>query len=467
MADLPERKFKMPHSFMIIGAIVLICTMATYFIPAGEFDRVLDPATGRNLVVADSFRFVEQTPVPPFGMLTAIMEGMVDASEIIFFTFFSYGFMCMLIRVGAFDAGVGALIRTLKDKDKYILPVLIWLFGLMGASWGMYEEVYGFVPVTMGIAVALGYDVLTGVAISMGSVAIGYAASFVNPYTIAIAQTIAELPLFSGAFFRIICFIVLMTVYTFYTLRYANMVKKNPQKSYVLGVDFAVLSQSSKEEMVELELTNPHKISLILFLLTIISIVAGAIMYGWYFYELSGVFILMMFVIGLINGKSFSEICDDFVDISKNILFGAFVIGIARAVLVVLRNGCIIDTICYYLAQSISGLSSTAAAIGMFLIQTIINFLIPSGSGQAVTSMPIMVPLADLLGINRQIACLAFQFGDGFSNIFWPTAAATPCAIAGLTLDKWYKFFAPLFGILMILQMIFMAIAVAINYGPF
>jgi uncharacterized ion transporter superfamily protein YfcC len=439
----------------------------TYVIPAGQFDRVEDPATGRNLVVADSFKLVEQSPVTPFSMFMSIMEGMVDAADIIFFTFFSYGFMCMLIRVGAFDAGVGALIRALKDKDKYILPILIWIFGLMGASFGMYEEAYGFIPVVMGIAIALGYDAITGAVVVMGSVALGFASAFVNPYTIAIAQTIAELPLFSGLFFRVIVFITTMSIFTFYVMRYANKIKENPKKSYVFGMDFAALSNLTKEEMINLELTARHKISLILFFLTIVTFVAGAIMYGWYLYELSAIFIIMMFVIGLVNNKSLSEICEIFIDISKNIIFGAFVIGIARSVLIVLQKGNIIDTVCFYLAQSMQNLTSTFAAIVMFFFQTILNFFIPSGSGQAATSMPIMVPLADLLGINRQIACLAFQFGDGFSNIFWPTQAAVDCAIAGITLDRWYKFFGPLYGILLIVQVVFMAIAVAINYGPF
>jgi len=460
-------KISIPHSFIIIGFILVICTIMTYVIPAGQFDRVEDPATGRNLVVADSFKLVEQSPVTPFSMFMSIMEGMVDAADIIFFTFFSYGFMCMLIRVGAFDAGVGALIRVLKNKDKYILPILIWIFGLMGASFGMYEEAYGFIPVVMGIAIALGYDAITGAAVVMGSVALGFASAFVNPYTIAIAQTIAELPLFSGLFFRVICFIATMSIFTFYTMKYANKVKEDPKRSYVFGMDFAALSNLTREEMINLELTTRHKISLILFFLTIVTFVAGAIIYGWYLYELSAIFIIMMLVIGLVNNKSLSEICEIFIDISKNIIFGAFVIGIARSVLVVLQKGNIIDTVCFYLAQSMQNLTSTFAAIAMFFFQTILNFFIPSGSGQAVTSMPIMVPLADLLGMNRQIACLAFQFGDGFSNIFWPTQAAVDCAIAGITLDRWYKFFGPLYGILLILQVIFLIIAVAINYGPF
>lgn len=465
--NVKKTKLKMPHSFIIIGMIVLLCTVLTYFIPAGQFERTIDPGSGRSIVVAGSFKYVEQSPVSPFGMFMSIMEGMVDAADIIFFCFFSYGFMVMLIRVGAFDAGVGALIRKLKGKDKYILPILIWIFGLMGATFGMYEEAYGFIPVVMAMAIALGYDGLTGAVVVMGSVAMGFAAAFVNPYTIAIAQTIAELPLFSGIFFRVIIFIAYMSMYTFYTMRYANKVKKDPTKSYLYGTDYNNLSNITHEELIGKELTGRHKISLVLFLLTIVTFVAGAILYGWYLYELSAIFIIMMFVIGFVNKKSLSETSEIFVDISKGIIFGAFIIGIARAVLIVLQHGNIIDTVCFYLAEGLSGLPSILAAEAMMVFQTLLNFFIPSGSGQATTSMPIMVPIADLLGINRQIAVLAFQFGDGFSNMFWPTQAAVDCAIAGIALNKWYKFFGPLFGILVTMQVIFMAIAVAINYGPF
>ena len=465
--NVKKTKLKMPHSFIIIGMIVLLCTVLTYFIPAGQFERTIDPGSGRSIVVAGSFKYVEQSPVSPFGMFMSIMEGMVDAADIIFFCFFSYGFMVMLIRVGAFDAGVGALIRKLKGKDKYILPILIWIFGLMGATFGMYEEAYGFIPVVMAMAIALGYDGLTGAVVVMGSVAMGFAAAFVNPYTIAIAQTIAELPLFSGIFFRVIIFIAYMSMYTFYTMRYANKVKKDPTKSYLYGTDYNNLSNITHEELIGKELTGRHKISLVLFLLTIVTFVAGAILYGWYLYELSAIFIIMMFVIGFVNKKSLSETSEIFIDISKGIIFGAFIIGIARAVLIVLQHGNIIDTVCFYLAEGLSGLPSILAAEAMMVFQTLLNFFIPSGSGQATTSMPIMVPIADLLGINRQIAVLAFQFGDGFSNMFWPTQAAVDCAIAGIALNKWYKFFGPLFGILVTMQVIFMAIAVAINYGPF
>lgn len=467
MTELSKKKFSMPHTFVIIFLFIFLATVLTWVVPSGAFERALDEATGRTLVVPGTFEFVEHTPVSLPQMIMSIFEGMVNASNIIFFTFFSYGFMVMLVRVGAFDAGVGALIRKLNGKDHLVMPALAILFSLMGAGFGIFEESYGFVPVVMGMSVALGYDAFYGAIVVLGGIATGYAAASINPYTVAIAQTIAELPLFSGMAFRWVCYACFMTVFLLALTRYGRRVKKDPTKSFVYGIDFPMISHATQEEMLAKNLSTPHKISLILFLVTVVGFAYGAIKFGWYFSELSAIFIVMMFIVGLINKQSFSKTCDVFVDISKNILFAAFVIGMSRAILMVMNQGQIIDTICYYFSNSLGGLPKVVAAEAMLAFQTLLNLFIPSGSGQAVTSMPLMVPLADLLGINRQISVLAFQFGDGFSNIFWPTACAPLCAISGVPINKWWKFFAPFFLMVEILAGILLAVSVLINYGPF
>ncbi|WZL74030.1 TIGR00366 family protein [Clostridiaceae bacterium 35-E11] len=460
-------KFSMPHSYIVIGMIIVFAMILTYIIPAGEYDRITDPVTGRNIVSPDSFHFVEQSPVSIFQMFKAIMSGMVDAADIIFFVFFSYAFMSMLIHVGAFNAGIGALLNKIKGKEKFIIPVLMLAFGAMGASFGMYEEAYGFVPLVMSITIAMGYDGLVGAVIVFVGVATGFAAAVINPYTIAIAQGIAELPVFSGFGLRIIIWICFMTLVIWYTMRYADKVKKDPTKSAVYGISFPFLSELSHDELLEQEFTSIHKVSLTLFAFTLILLVYGTMKFGWYLEELAGLFIIMMFVIGLVNKQSLGQICDIFIESSKNILFGALIIGIARTVLIVLQNGQIIDTVAYYMSSALTHVPTVFTAQAMLVFQNLINFFIPSGSGQAATSMPIMTPLADILGINRQIAVLAFQFGDGFSNLFWPTQVAIECGIAGIPLAKWYKYFGPLFLCMFILQMIFIAIAVGINYGPY
>jgi len=467
MTSESSKKYTIPHTFVIISLFIIIATVLTWIIPAGSFQRVFDEGTGRTLVVAGTFKLVNATPVSLAQMVMSIFEGMVNAANIIFFTFFSYGFMVMLIKVGAFDSGVGALLRVMKGKDYLVMPVLAVLFSFMGASFGIYEESYGFVPIVMSMAVALGYDAFYGAIVVLGGISTGYASAAINPYTVAIAQKIGELPLFSGMAFRIVCCLCFITVFLICLQRYGNMVKNNPTKSYVYGIDFPNISTSSQKELISKEFTIQHKISLIICFLTVIVFAYGAIKYGWYFSELSAIFIVMMFIIGLINGKNINVICEDFVDISKNILIAAFVIGLSRTILIVLQKGQIIDTICYYFSNSLSNLPKIIAVEAMLVFQTILNLFIPSGSGQAVTSMPLMIPLSDLLGINRQIAVLAFQFGDGFSNIFWPTACAVLCAISGVPINKWWRFFAPYFLIIEFVAAILLAIAVLINYGPF
>lgn len=459
--------FSMPHSYIIIGIIIILVMILTYIVPAGEFDRVEDAATGRTVIIPESFHFIEKAPVSIFDMFKSISAGMVEAADIIFFVFFAYGFVYILIKSGAFDGGMGALISKISGKEKLIIPVLMLLFGIMGASFGMYEETYGFVPVVMAVTVAMGYDALVGAVIVFVGVATGFAAAITNPFTIGIAQGIVGLPMFSGIVFRIVIWVCFMTLVIWYTMRYAKKVKNDPSKSIVKDVKFSFLSDISKEELLQKEFTKRHKISLGLFALTIITLVYGTLKYGWYLEELSALFIIMMFVIGFVNKYSPSQIAEIFIDACKTVIFGALVIGISRAVLIVLQNGLIIDTIVHYLASSVSNLSGYVAGVAMIFIQNILNFFIPSGSGQAATSMPIMAPIADIIGLNRQIAVLAFQFGDGFSNLFWPTVVAVECGIAGVPLNKWYKFMGPLFVYMLILQVILMCIAVAIGYGPF
>ena len=463
---LSKRKFKIPHSYIIIGSIILFMVILTYIVPAGEFDRVYDPVMEREVVDPDSFRYIENTPVSPFDMFKAIPKGMSAASDIIFFVFFAYGFVDLLIRTGAMDGGMAAVVRKMEGREKFIIPVLMLLFGIMGATFGMYEETYGLVGAVMAMTVALGYDAMVGAAVVFVGVGSGYAAAVTNPFSIGVAQGVAGIPIFSGMGFRIIVWIAFMTLSILYTMNYAEKVKKNPELSLVKDVDFPFLHTTSQDELLEKEFNTRHKISWVLFFGTIGLLVFGTLKFDWYLTELSALFLLMMFVVGLVNKENLSEIATGFVESAKTVMFGALVIGISRAVLIVLEDGQIIDTIVYALASRVANLSNYFAGIGMIFIQNILNFLIPSSSGQAATTMPIMVPIADFIGVNRQIAVLAFQFGDGFSNLFWPTVVSTACGIAGLPLDKWYKFMGKLFVLMLMLQVVFMTIAVAINFGP-
>ncbi|WP_051590987.1 YfcC family protein [Bacillus sp. UNC438CL73TsuS30] len=466
--QVTKRKFKlkMPHSYVFMGLIILITAIFTYIIPAGEFDRVEDPVTKRSLVVPGSYHSVHQTPVSFFNMFISIQKGMLHGAEIIFYLFFAYGFIFILTKTGVFNSGIGALVRKMKGKESLIIPVFMLVFGAMGAGFGMYEESYGYIPIMMGITVALGYDALVGVAIVYVSITTGFAAAVTNPFTVGIAQGIAGIPLFSGIAFRAIAFVVFMSISIFFVMRYAKMVKENPEKSIVKNVQFPFLSGIVQGGLTDTKFTLPHKVSLGLFVCTIITLVTGTVKFGWYLPELSGVFIIMMIAIGLVNKLTLAEVADTFIEACRNMVYAALLIGMANAILVILEDGNIIDTVVHYMAYLIQDLSPYAASAGMIILQTLLNFFVPSGSAAATISMPIMTPLSELIGINRQIAVLAFSFGDGFANMLWPSTVVVICGIAGIPVDRWYKFLWPLFITIISTEIIFIIIAVAINYGP-
>lgn len=461
-----KKKFKLsvPHTYVIIGIILIIVTLMTYLVPAGQYDRVMDEELGREIIVTGSYHHVEQTPVTPFRMFAALANGMADASDIIFFCFFAYGLVYMMIKTGAFYGSIGALQRKMKGKEIIIIPVFMLLFGLCGSTFGMYEEVYGLLPAFMGISIALGYDGLVGGAAVVLGVVTGFSAATLNPFTIGIAQGVAGLPVGSGLGFRIICFILFEGLAIWFVMRYANHVKKDPASSIVRDVHFNVDEGMTKEKMEALPFTGRHKAIMLVFAVTIVLLVYGVKVFGWYLAELSALFIIAMFICGFIAGFGPSKICSLFIEATTEILFGAMVIGVARSLVLVMQDGNIIDSLVYYMSSALIGVPKSIAAIGMVVIQNLLNFFIPSGSGQAAVSMPIMANLADSIGLERQVAVLAFQFGDGFSNMFWPTVIATECGIMGIPIQKWYKFVWPLLLMMFVLELVLITVATMIGY---
>lgn len=250
-------------------------------------------------------------------------------------------------------------------------------------------------------------------------------------------------------------------------MRYANMVKKDPSKSLVLGIDMGSM-EIDRDSLANIEFTGKRKLTIALLFATIFFIVFSTLKLGWYLDEMSAVFLLSGVGISILWGMSPDEMLENLMTACREILIGVLVVGMSRAVMVVMREGNILDTIIYAMYQPLRHAPMWLAAEGMLVFQNIMNFFIPSGSGQATAVMPIMIPLADLVGINRQVAVLAYQFGDGYSNLFWPTCGiAVMASIARVPLNKWYRFFLPLFGIMLVLEMVFIALAMAINYGPF
>lgn len=462
----PRRfKLKMPHTYILLGMILVFCTVLTYLVPAGQYDRMEDPETGYEVVVNGTYHRVEQSPVSPFSMFVAIQKGMIEASDIIFFIFFAYSFVHIVLKTGALNAGVGTLMRKLKGMVMLIIPIFMVAFGIMGSTIGIYEEVYGLIPVFLGIFMSMGFDAITGGGVVVIGVVTGFAAATTNPFTIGVAQSIAGVPLFSGIGLRIVVFVVFEILVISYVMLYARKVKAHPEKSIVYGMDMSHMVTMDREEMEKLRLTTRQKLVMLLFVATIAVIIVGTLRFGWYINEITATFIIAALVVGLVGGFGFSKIAELMVEGIGSVIYGALVVGLARAILIVMQDGMIIDTVVYSLVGLLQNANAYVSAIGMMLIQNVVNFFIPSGSGQAATTMPIMAPVADLVGLSRQTAVLAYQFGDGFSNLFWPTVIATECGLMGIPVNKWYKFIGKLFLLFLGLQVIFMCIAVAIGYS--
>ena len=458
-----KKTFKMPHTYVIIFGIVLLSALLANIVPAGQFDRVANEA-GKMIVVPGSFHYVESVGCSFFDIFVSLQQGFVAGGQIIFFIIFAYAFVYMLIKNGTFDAVIGGLLRSVGDNIHMIIPICMLTFGILGSTMGMSEETYGLLPVFISIACALGYDAIVGGSMVYVAVAVGFAAATINPFTIGIAQEVSGVPLFSGLGYRIICFIVYMSVTMIYVWRYAKRIKKDPTKSILYGSEMETREIASKEDLMKKEFNGIQKVSCILFIFTIFMLVYGTISWGWYIDEIAGLFALMMIVVGLISKFSPSQISEYFIEAAKEMMYGALLVGLSRAIPTILDNASIIDTIVYWLSELLMNFTGVVSALGMLFVQNIINFFIPSGGGQALVTMPILAPVAEMVGLSRQVAVLAYQFGDGFSNIFWPTSVFMMCGIMRMSVNKWYKFITPLFGMLFVCEIILLSVAVMIGY---
>lgn len=461
-------KLRVPHTYVLLFLVIIVVTLTTYVVPAGVFERVQDEATGRTLVEPESFHYVEQTPVGPFDMVQAIPKGMRQTAHIIFFIFIVAGSFAMIQSTGAIDAGVLKAMTGLEGREKIVIPAVMLLFSAGGATFGLSEEVIAFVPIGILVARSMGYDDIVGLAMLNVGANIGFAGGMLNPFTVGTAQTIAELPLFSAIGFRFAGHVLLYIIGVAFVLHYAAKVKADPTKSIVYD-----LMQKNKDQ-VETKTANPeftsrHKWVLLVVLLGFGYMVYGVMREGWFITEISALFLGMGIIAALVGRIHPDKIASSFVEGAKGIAFGALIVGIARAILVVMTQGQIIDTVIASAAGAVAILPGAATASGMFLVQLLINFLIPSGSGQAAATMPIMVPLADLVGLTRQTAVLAYQYGDAFSNMIIPTSASLlgVLGMAKIPYERWVKFIWPLMILYSIAAFVLLTISVFINLGPF
>ncbi|WP_010256002.1 YfcC family protein [Treponema primitia] len=462
--ELEKKRFKLPHIFVLLTGIIIVAAILSWILPAGEFDRIQN-AAGRTVVVPGTYHYIDRTPVGPFAAVMGIFNGLVNAADIVFFVFIAFASVGILIASGAFHGLIGGLLHVLKGNARLaIIPIFLAVLGLASSTIGVFEEALPFIPIFVGIAIGMGYDALVGLAIVAVGVGMGFSGAAMNPFTVGVAQSIAELPPLSGGLYRVICHLAMFVVASIYIIRYAIKVQKDPTKSLVYGEDFSKFTMDEKA-IADHPFGIRQKLSLVAFFVTLGIFIWGVKVQGWYFGEIATTFLLMAVAISIIMGWSPNEFAGKIANGLGDICVACMMIGLARGIKVTLEQGHIIDTIVYGMSIPLTYLPKWLAGEAMLVVQTLLNFLIPSGSGQAATSMPIMAPLADLLGISRQVAVLAFQFGDGFSNILFPTAFAVVMAgIAGIKVTTWWKWLVPLFLLILLTQAVLIAIAIGIGW---
>lgn len=461
------KNLKIPHTYALLFMIIVLATIMTYIVPSGEFAREEDPNTGRIFVVSGSFENIEKTPVTPWGLFKAIPKGMERAGYIIFFVLMIGGAFGIIQKTGAIDAGIGGVVKKMEGKEKLVIPVTMFIFSLAGAMLGSAEELLPFYPIVISLALALGFDTITGTAMVLLGAGAGFAGAFLNPFTIGIAQGISGLPLFSGIGFRLVAYAIILSVTIIYVMRHAAKIQINPELSPTYEMDQNKHMHFDLDDLPEF--TASHKLVLMTLVVGLAILAYGVVKLGFYITELTAMFLIMGIVAGIVGKLNVNGIAEAFVDGAKELVYGALIIGLATAIMVVMEEGNIMDTIIYSMANLVQGLPPALSGVGMFFVQSMINLFVPSGSGQAAVSMPIMAPMADVVGITRQSAVLAFQFGDGFTNVISPTSGYFMAAIAigGIKWEKWAKWMLPLFLIWTALGAILVAVSVMINYGPF
>jgi uncharacterized ion transporter superfamily protein YfcC len=453
------------NAFSLLFGIIIFTALLSYILPAGSYERI--DVDGRKVIVPESFQFTKTDPIDFFDIFNSIHTGMVDASSIIFYVLIVGGAFGIIMATGAIDAFISMLAQKLSNKEKLIIPIFILFFGAAGALMAMAEETLVYIGILIPISLALGFDRIVGLAMVSVGASVGFTAAIMNPFTVGVAQGIAELPTFSGMGFRIVLFIALYIVAVIYVYRYAGKVKKDP------SIGFYGDNNLSKNEATSIDLNTKmearHKWVLLVFLLNFIVLVFGVTKYGWFLTEIAGLFLFFSIIIGLVGGQSPNDIADHFVKGAGNLIGGALIIGFAQAILVLLNSAGLMDTILYYSSAAIDSLPSAFTTIGMFFLQMFLNFFIPSGSGQAALTMPIMAPLSDLVGITRQTAVLAFQLGDGISNMIFPTSGffMAGLALAGIPWGRWIKWIFPFILIEITIAIVALMIAQWIHYGPF
>lgn len=460
------KEFKVPHTLVIISFILVIVAVATWVLPAGTYERIINEA-GRTVVVDGSFAYIDPTPQGVFRLLQAPLEGIMGASEIVAFLFVVSGAIAIITKTRAIDAGITNAVKSFKGKEMLMIPVIMGLFSLGGAVFGMTEEAIPFIAMLIPLCLALGYDSIMAMALSYMGCIVGFATAMINPFSVGVAQNIANVQAGSGVGYRTLIWAITTIAATLFLMWYGRRIKRNPELSPVYEIDQARREELKESENQQIEFMARHKVILSLILVCLAGIVVGVLEFGFGISEIAALFLAIGIISGFIGRLSLDDMATSFVSGAKDMIGAAVVVGFARGIVILAENGQIIDTILYQLSNFIGQLPSLVAGYVMFFVQMFINFFISSGSGQAALTMPIMAPLGELVGITPQTSILIFQFGDGFSNAIFPTSAVLMAClgVAGIPWSKWVKWILPLQLIFGALAIIFITVAILMGWS--
>ena len=455
-------RFRVPHTLILLFGMNLLALALTYVLPQGQFDRETN-ADGREQVVAGTFQVLTDAERPsPLSVFTAIPKGLGEAQDIIMFLFIIGGSFGVLRATGAIDALLGFLLDFLGKRSFLLVAGGIFIFSAGSSTIGMAEEYIPFVPILLALAIGLGFDAVTAIGILCIGYGVGYGSAIFNPFTVLIAQRVAEVAPASGMSFRLVLWVVLMVVGIHHVWKYAQKVKADPASSLVADIE-----PDPQWKVAENTRFTPKDGLIVgLVVVAIAVIVYGLKFWHWYVVEMGGVFFGLAVVLTLMARLNMDDAAKEFCIGAAELTTTALLIGFARAILIILEDGRVIDTIVHGVSLPLQSAGAELAAVGMLFFQSLLNLFIPSGSGQAYVTMPVMAPLGDLVGVKRQVAVLAYQMGDGLTNIMVPTNAVLIgiLTMARIPYERWLRFIFPFMVKAWIVCSIALATAVIIGY---
>ena len=465
-----KKRFKMPQAFTILVILIAVMAVLTWIIPAGEYDRITTDSGEEP--VAGSYHPVERSGQGAGDVLLAPFQGFYDAVDIAVFILMVGSFLGIMNKTGALEAGIFSILKMMKGKEKWMIPILMTLFALGGTTFGMSEETIAFYALLLPIFISAGYDAVTAVAVIMLGAGIGVLGSTVNPFATGIAAGFAGISMGEGILLRLVIFAAGLVFTIIFVMRYAEKVRKDPSRSLVADMyEENLIAFSGSEEDVP-PMTSRRKLALILFALTFIVMIYSVIPFAdmginfiptlsWWFPELSALFLTMGIITGIVYGLEETEIIDGIVAGAADLLGVAFIIGISRGITVIMNNGIITDTILNYGETLLSGLSSAVFILINYLVFIPLSVLIPSSSGLATLAMPVLAPLADFAGVGRDLVITAFQSASGLVNIITPTSAVVMggLAIGRVPYERWIRFVWKYLLIVGIMVGVFLAVA--------